>query len=726
MVLAAGWWGFSALGEAQEGEGPAVASESRPEPAGWVVLRRSGGRLAVERALSPPVATLTGSVGASRSNGLVAVGREQWVEPAADPRRSLQWHVDTLGLDDLPPGIDGSGVTVAVIDTAIAMGHEDLAPFVQGFDAIENRLLDPVEWQVALDRVGEPIDHGSHVAGIVGAVADNGVGGVGNAPGASLMPVRVLGGDGGLLSDLVQGMLWAIDHDADVLNLSLVSWDDSPVLRAAVAEAEAAGVVMVAAAGNQGLAGSPVVYPAAYSTVIGVGAVQSDLTRAPWSSQGLQVNIAAPGSMIDSTGGGSVDSYLTMSGTSMATPQVAAAAALVLQADRSLTPAEVRDLLTDTADDLGLPGVDESYGAGLVDPVEAVGRLVPPIEPVEPPPAPLQVMASFVAGEVLVAWELSADGVEAVEVLRDGVIVARLDPAITEYRDATPRRGGSSVYEVVAVGPGGRTGTRLVVEIPPVETRYWVVTDRGRVLPFGGADELSPPEVILFDFGTDNGVVGGAPTPTGSGYWLVDRRGRVVVFGDAGHQGDLRDLVLNRPVVGMAVSPTGRGYWLVASDGGVFAFGDARFFGSTGGMILNRPIVDMAVSPTGDGYWLVASDGGVFAFGDARFLGSTGSIVLNEPMVSMAAGSEGYWLVASDGGVFTFGVPFHGSIPGLVTGTSAVVDGRRIRSIDGGAGYLVLSGDGALYGFGSAADVSVAGAQLQEGETAVDLLMVQF
>ena len=696
---------------------------SGPDPAGWLVVRRLNGELVADSYADGELDLGAADAFVAASADIITIERDALVEFSGDFYRSAQWHLDVVPFELLHPTGDGSGVTVAIVDTAIALGHEDLDGLLPGWDAIADRPLEPSEWQVA------DADHGSHVAGLLAATPNNDVGGVGVAPGVQILPIRVLHENGGFVSDVVQGILWAIAHDADIINLSLGTSVDSSGLRAAVEEAEAAGIVVIAASGNHGLEGSPVRYPAAIDTVIAVGAVDEGLSRWPRSSRASYLDVVAPGAEVLSLGGGTVTAYRYMSGTSMATPQVAGLVALLLEASGDLTPAAIRSLLRSSARDLGPVGHDPAFGYGLIDPVAALLALAES-PPEVPPPAPGGLGVIDDAGGVRLTWDPPSPLVTSIEVERDGLLISTLEPTAVFYLDESPVAGALHVYTVTMVGEGGRAWSSVTIAIPEPRLLYWIVTDRGRVLPFGATPVFAGPDPVEVKdevpFGHDGGVIGGRPTLTGEGYWLVDVSGRVAVYGDAEHHGDVALFDLNEPIVGMSVSPTGAGYWLVARDGGVFAFGDAVFYGSTGAIVLNEPIVDMSVSPTGAGYWLVARDGGVFAFGDAVFYGSTGAIVLNEPMVSMTVGETGYWLVASDGGVFTFEVPFYGSIPGLVTDQSLVAPGIRVRAVDDGAGYVVLTGDGALYGFGSAGVLAAGAAELQADERAVDLLLRQF
>ncbi|MEB3327951.1 MAG: S8 family serine peptidase [Candidatus Sericytochromatia bacterium] len=245
------------------------------------------------------------------------VRAEPFLTPA-DPLVSGQWWVSKVGLPaawDRPQGLGDAAVVVAVVDSGVDLDHPDLAPNLApgGFDFVDND-ADPT------DRQG----HGTHVAGIIAAAAGNGLGGVGAAPGCKILPIRA--GDATLLiADVADGVMHAVQQGAQVINLSLGSPSDSPTLRAAVDQAALAGVLVVAAAGNSNVT-SPF-YPAAYEAVLAVGATTSTDARASFSNHGLWVELAAPGVDILSTtfDGG----YGLKSGTSMACPLVAGAAALL-------------------------------------------------------------------------------------------------------------------------------------------------------------------------------------------------------------------------------------------------------------------------------------------------------------------------------------------------------------------------------------------------------------
>ncbi len=542
-----------------------------------------------------------------------------------DPYRGSQWALDRLDFEGAWPTTDGSGVIVAVIDTGVRATHEDLA----GRVIPGNDFVDPGGDGTLADHY-----HGSHVAGIIAANANNGLGVAGGAPGVQILPVRVLNSVGtGSTADVAAGIIWAVDNGADVLNLSLGSTFDSSTLRAAVDYAEANDVVVIAAAGNSGHLDNPITFPAAIDEVIAVGSTASNDTRSYFSNHGSWVDIAGPGSGIYSLHGNGDQLYASSSGTSMAAPYVAAAAALVRAAVPELTASQVRDVLGVTAIDLGPAGRDHEFGEGLVDPLAAiVGGLAGPDS--QWGTAPLiaedyQLLTSF--GRVIRPGTLGA---------------ASFQPALNQ-----PVVGGTPT-------PSGEG--------------HWLVAQDGGIFAYGDAGYFGSAGNIALA----QPIVGMASTPTGNGYWMVGEDGGIFSYGDAAFHGSAGDIWLAQPIVGMASTPTGSGYWLVARDGGIFTFGDATYLGSMGAVALNQPIVGMASTPTGNGYWLVARDGGIFTFGDAAYLGSTGAIALNQPVVGMASSTTGYgyWLAAEDGGIFTFGdATWGGSLAGQLDPGEMVV-----------------------------------------------------
>lgn len=293
----------------------------------------------------------------------------------------LPWGVDRIDAELVHPYNEGTGIKIAIIDTGIDYDHPDLdANYKGGYDFV-NGDSDP------MDDEG----HGTHVAGIVAAELGNGIGVIGVAPEAYLYAVKVLDSSGsGYLSDVIAGIEWAVNNGMQIASMSLGTSTDYQSLHDACDVAYAAGVLLVAAAGNDGNPpgkGANVGYPAAYSSVIAVGATDDEDSRARWSSTGAELELMAPGVNIYSTYWD--DTYATLSGTSMACPHVTGTAALVFASsvdptydsdgDGQWDASEVRQRLIDTAEDLGDPGWDSKYGYGLVDAYAAAPE---PTEPV--------------------------------------------------------------------------------------------------------------------------------------------------------------------------------------------------------------------------------------------------------------------------------------------------------------------------------------------------------
>ncbi|MEV6961822.1 type VII secretion-associated serine protease mycosin [Streptomyces sp. NPDC051207] len=304
----------------------------------------------------------------------------------ADGIRAQQWGLDAMHTEQAWRTTKGEGVTVAVLDTGVDADHPDLRGNVLtgkdmvGFGAERG------------DRAWAR--HGTAMAGIV-AGHGHGSGGtegvMGIAPEAKILPVRVILEDGDPSrararktrgNALAEGIRWAADHGADVINLSL--GDDSASAHPEPAEDEAIqyalrkGVVVVASAGNGGEKGDRVSYPAAYPGVIAVTAVDRYGTRASFSTRRWYATVSAPG--VDVVIADPDRKYYEGWGTSAAAAFVSGAAALVTSAHPELTPAQVKDLLEDTARNAPAGGRDDSRGFGFVDPaaaIEAAGRLQP-------------------------------------------------------------------------------------------------------------------------------------------------------------------------------------------------------------------------------------------------------------------------------------------------------------------------------------------------------------
>ncbi len=246
-----------------------------------------------------------------------------------------------------------SEVLVAVVDTGIKSSHPDLTTrVVAGYDFV-NGDSDPTD-----DR-----GHGTAVAGVIVANTNNSIGIAGANWNSKVLAVKVLDSSGwGTYSNIAAGIIYAADHGAKIINLSLGGTSYSSTLKAAVDYAFSKGCVLVAAAGNSGDA--TVNYPAGFANVIAVGAVSSDMKLKSFSCYGEHIDVVAPGSAIAPTIN---DGYADWSGTSFSAPFVSGLASLVLSLNPSLLPQDIQRIIEATAVDLGEPGKDLYFGSGFVD-----------------------------------------------------------------------------------------------------------------------------------------------------------------------------------------------------------------------------------------------------------------------------------------------------------------------------------------------------------------------
>jgi hypothetical protein len=243
-------------------------------------------------------------------------------------------------------------VSIAVLDTGIDNSHPDLTSVRGGVNTI-----DSTHW--GSDVYG----HGTHVAGTI-AAADNSIGVVGVAPGFDIYAVKVLNDSGlGNTTSVARGIEWAVNNNIKIVSMSLGSSGNAITLEEACDAAYQAGVLLVAAAGNE--SGSNVYYPARYISVIAVSASDSNNKLAGFSNVGPTVELIAPGVNIRSTTPG--NTYSTWSGTSMATPHVAGVAAHAWSLNSSLTNAQIRGILRSTAQNLDLPAEHQGYGLVRAD-----------------------------------------------------------------------------------------------------------------------------------------------------------------------------------------------------------------------------------------------------------------------------------------------------------------------------------------------------------------------
>lgn len=285
--------------------------------------------------------------------------------PAPQPAEVLPWGVDRINVDVVWPLTSSTfnatalGVKVAIMDTGIYLKHPDLQGNIKG----QVNTISPTK------SANDDNGHGTHVAGTVAAI-DNDIGVIGVGPDISLYAVKVLDRNGsGWLSDLIEGLDWCINNNIQVINMSLGASSDNQSFHDAIIRAYEAGIVEVAAAGNNGATNGLVDYPARYPETIAVSAVgkntNGSLYFASFSSSGPQVDLAAPGVNVNSTYNNGY--YKSLSGTSMAAPHVSGVVALVIAIKGPMMPDNMKAYLKSNGRTEYLPGLTSyQQGAGLV------------------------------------------------------------------------------------------------------------------------------------------------------------------------------------------------------------------------------------------------------------------------------------------------------------------------------------------------------------------------
>lgn len=278
---------------------------------------------------------------------------------------AADWGLKSLGVPDIWSYTMGKGIKVCVLDTGIDRHHPDLA----------GAISDEFDFTNSASGVRDNNGHGTHVAGII-AARSNGIGVIGVAPESELLVGRVLNDrKEGTVKQLIEGIRWAIDKNADIISMSLGGNDHDPDLEKIIKEAFDKKIILVAGAGNEGRRDF-MRYPAQFKECIAVGSVDRNLMRSTFSNGGNELDIMAPGEKIYST---FLDrSYTKLVGTSMAAPYVAGVCALILSKHRmhgGSTPVngtkDMLDHLVKYARDMGTPDFDTETGRGLIEPKNA-------------------------------------------------------------------------------------------------------------------------------------------------------------------------------------------------------------------------------------------------------------------------------------------------------------------------------------------------------------------
>ncbi len=388
---------------------------------------------------------------------------DELVEPIGvvdDPSYPSQWHLPLMKAPDAWLQANGQDITVAVCDTGVNVNHADLAgQTVPGYNTASNNT-----------ETADVHGHGTWVSGVVAAAANNGIGVASVAPGARVMAMRITDRTDGYayFSDMAECVRWAADQGARVANISFGGVPGSATVADAASYMRNKGGLVVVAAGNDGAdmgyTNSPYLYTAAATT--------STDAKASYSNFGAYVDIAAPGSSIYTTdrGGG----YASVSGTSFASPNAAATAALVMSANPTLSPDDVTVIIGKTAVDLGTAGYDPIFGAGRVNALAAVQEAaVAGFIDRTAPNASVTSPRTGVTVSDLLSVEVSANdniGVTRVDLLIDGNVVDSETQQISAgvYRfgwDSNAVSDGPHSLSAVAVDAAGNRGTASAISL---------------------------------------------------------------------------------------------------------------------------------------------------------------------------------------------------------------------------------------------------------------------
>ena len=412
------------------------------------------------RAVSDVLAELRAdpAIAFAEPNYLVRLADEGTVTAVAvsDPKTGDQYSLDRMRVRNAWAATHGGSNVIAVLDTGVQAGHGDLI----------GRVLPGRDFVNDDTNAADDNGHGTWVAGIIAANANDGYGMAGISWTDKILPVKMMNSNGtGSSADLAAGLVWAADKGADVINMSVGGFPYSQAVQNAVNYAWNKGAVLVGAAGNNRR--EEVFYPASFDNVVSVSATQNNDEFSNWSSWGPKVDVSAPGSSVLTTNCTAGicphpdwGSHTLISGTSFATPNVAGVIALIRAKYPSFTPQQVVDRLRNTADDLGYAGWDPKYGRGRVNAERAVG------------------------GIAVGGWPSRGDGLEP-----NNALAAAASIPLATATSATIHPAGDIDYFAVDVPRAGRLDVRVT---GVVDSRPW---------PWHGTSLPVDPIVALYDAG---------------------------------------------------------------------------------------------------------------------------------------------------------------------------------------------------------------------------------
>ena len=439
------------------------------------------------------------------------LARAAFVPNDPDVLNGDEWHLAKIQAPQawgITPG--STNVVVAILDSGINAANPDLAGQVlPGYDFVGGD-----------NDVSDDLGHGTAVAGVVVAAGNNGLGVAGVAYGCKVLPVKVMDASGfASYSCVAQGIEYAVDQGARVINLSLAGDSPSTTLQDAINYAWSNNVVVVAAAGNN--ANTNFQYPAACEHVVAVSATEPDDSLAAFSSYGGFVALSAPGDIIWTTQNNLSNPYGSWRGTSFASPVVAGVAALVASVNPSLPNSQIVSVLEQTADDLGSVGYDTSFGYGRVNAFRAVSAANPdptdsqPSSELSAPPTPPVVTLTSPANSAQIAFGTSvsiaatasiiAGAVASVQLFANGIQLA-VAPAPSLVSSWTPAQPGSYSLTAAVTDAQGLSATSAPVVIHVSQPDTVSPSLKVTKSPGNGA-RLASPVVLLAGTAGDNAGV---------------------------------------------------------------------------------------------------------------------------------------------------------------------------------------------------------------------------
>ncbi|WP_448615631.1 S8 family serine peptidase [Modestobacter sp. URMC 112] len=614
----------------------AVPAASAEEPQTVVdVLKVVDGEYVVETVTVPAAGAEATAADLEDAPEVVAASPQ--VVYQVDGQPDPYWDADDPGavshVRDVWPRTRGAGQVVAVLDTAVDLTHEDLAGAVVP----------------GTDIAGGAVDgwHGLGVAGVIAARADNGLGSAGMAPDARVMPVRVCNDAGCSSGSVARGILWAVDHGADVINMSLSGAGYSDVTLGAIQYALGKNISVVASAGNSGLDGNPVMYPAANSGVIAVSATAPDGAPADWAVHGWQVDVSTVGDGVLMPMPG--DGYGNGTGTSFSGPAVAGAVALLRSSRPGITTEEVQAALQAGVDSAAW---DRAWGAGRlgVPTALAASDRTAAAPTVTTSPQTLDVSWAPVAGAT--GYTVRVDGTVRATVTGTNARVTGLTDGNQVAVDVQPSNGDRSRPVLATVGPTAPgvptlhsasisgTSTSAVVNLSvsvagAVAPKYGIIRDGVSI----GAVSWTPsstPRTLSLQIG---------PMPTQETRWqlrAVDALGRTSAASNAVVAGSGRPPAPVTPPTGLAGRVDGDQTLLTWDD-----LGTAYTYRvSVGGTVVDTPQTAGSALPAPPAGGQRSYDVAVVdAWGQA---GPTARVSVTSPVAAVPGAPTGVSAVAGD------------------------------------------------------------------------------